>query len=59
MIHQLKILLPIRGSCPLRQQVAKWSKRLHFVSLRMTYQKKEPHRLGRVPKRFLSGSAEN
>ena len=44
MIHQLKILLPIRGSCPLRQQVAKWSKRLHFVSLRMTYQKKEPRR---------------
>ena len=31
-----KILLPIRGSCPLRQQVAKWSKRLHFVPLRMT-----------------------
>ena len=26
-----KILLPIRGSCPLRQQVAEWSKRLHFV----------------------------
>ena len=28
----IKILLPIRGSCPLRQQVAKWSKRLHFVA---------------------------
>ena len=28
---QVEILLPIRGSCPLRQQVAKWSKRLHFV----------------------------
>ena len=27
-----EILLPIRGSCPLRQQVAKWSKRLHFVA---------------------------
>jgi hypothetical protein len=33
---QVEILLPIRGSCPLRQQVAKWSKRLHFVPLRMT-----------------------
>ena len=31
-----KILLPIRGSCPLRQQVAKWSKRLHSFPLRMT-----------------------
>ena len=32
-----EILLPIRGSCPLRQQVAKWSKRLCLTaSLRMT-----------------------
>lgn len=28
---QVEILLPVRGSCPLRQQVAEWSKRLHFV----------------------------